>query len=437
MSSRPAEPNEDPRAHHALTEAVTRFFGAPRFTASLTLAIIGVTFATHLLRSTMGWPGLLAMLVGLVAFAALSLWARRDTLEWHGVLPISILVFVGWCVLSLVWSEYTVVTVRGTAYQVAFGFLAIYVALVRDSIQIVRAVGDVLRVLLGASIALEVVSLLIDLPIVFLGIQGNIAFLGPLQGVFGTRNALGLVALIAVITFVVEWKSRSVPRSLGVGSVWLAGICLALTRSPVIMIVAICVAVAALALFALRHASAEKRWMLQLGLGATASVTVATLWATREQVFGLLNAGAELRVRTSLWNEMIRLLPLHPLEGWGWTGIWPTSTPYGWLEFTTGRNYSSGLNAYLDVYFQVGLVGAVAFVALVGIAFMRAWILASNKRSLVYVWPALVLVVLIVTSLAESTVLVEYGWFLLLACSVRAAQGLSWRSALARKPEKV
>jgi O-antigen ligase len=431
MSSPPSGPDR-----RALSAALTRFFGAPRFTASLTLAIIGVTFSTHLLRSTMGWPGLIGMLVGLVFLAALSLWARRDTLEWHGVLPISILVFAGWCMLSLVWSEYTLATLRGTGYQLAFGFLAIYVALVRDSIQIVRALGDVLRVLLGASIALEVLSLLIDLPIVFLGIRGDIAYLGPIQGVFGTRNALGLIALIAIITFVIEWKSRSVPRSLGIGSVWLASICLVLTRSPVIFIVALCIAVAALALYFLRRSPAAGRWMLQLGLGAAALVTVLTLWATREQVFGLLNAGAELNVRTSLWDEMIMLVPLHPLEGWGWAGIWPSTTPYGWLEFTTGRDYSSGLNAYLDVYFQVGLVGAVAFVALIGLAFVRSWLLASNKRSLVYVWPALVLVVLIVTSLAESTVLVEYGWFLLLVCSVRAAQGLSWRSALARKPDK-
>jgi O-antigen ligase len=228
-----------------------------------------------------------------------------------------------------------------------------------------------------------------------------------------------------------------VPRPLGIGSVWLASICLVLTRSPVIVVVALAVAVAALVLYFLRRAPAAGRWMLQLGFSAAALFTVIMLWATREQVFGLLRAGAELNVRTSLWDEMIQLMPLHPLEGWGWAGIWPSSTPYGWLEFTTGRDYSSGLNAYLDVYFQVGLVGALAFVALVGLAFVRSWLLASNKRSLVYVWPALVLVVLIVTSLAESTVLVEYGWFLLLVCSVRAAQGLSWRSALARKPDKL
>ena len=437
----PSEPepsgsgSSSPR-ENVVPEVLTRLFASPRYTAALTLVIVAFAFSTHLLRSTMGWPGLLGILVGLAALAGLSLWARRDTLDWYGVLPISILVFVGWTALSLVWSEYTLATLRGVGYQVAFGFLAIYVALVRDSIQIVRAFGDVLRVLLATSIALEVLSLLIDLPIVFLGIKGNIGFLGPIEGLFGSRNALGLVALIAVITFSVEFRSRSVPRGIGIGSIWLAGICLVLARSPVMFVAAICVAVAAAALFALRRRAPESRWKLQLGLVTVALLSALTLWSGRERIFELLNAGPDMQVRLSVWTEMVRLMPLHLLEGWGWAGIWPDAAPYGWLEFTTGRAYSSGLNAYVDVMFQLGLVGLVSFVALVVLAFVRAWILASNKRSLVYVWPALMLVVLLVTALAESTVLVEYGWMLLVICAVKAAQGLSWRSALARKPEK-
>ena len=69
-----------------------------------------------------------------------------------------------------------------------------------------------------------------------------------------------------------------------------------------------------------------------------------------------------------------------------------------------------------------------------GLAFVRSWLLASNKRSLVYVWPPLILVRLLVTSAAESTILFEFGWLLLVICSVKAAQGLSWRSALQHMP---
>lgn len=105
-------------------------------------------------------------------------------------------------------------------------------------------------------------------------------------------------------------------------------------------------------------------------------------------------------------------------------------TPYGSLEFITRHGHLSGLNAFLDVYFQVGLLGFLAFVALVSLALVRSWLLASNRHPVLLVWPALVLVILLAVSAAESTVLVGFGWMLLLTCSVKAAQGMSWRSAL-------
>ncbi|KGJ72191.1 hypothetical protein GY21_16995 [Cryobacterium roopkundense] len=419
-----------------LPEAIKRVLASPKFAASITLVILAVAFGTHLLRSMMGWAGLLGVVVGLVLLATLSLIARRPIVEWHGLLPISIIIFVGWCALSMVWSDYTTVTLAGVAYQVAFGFLAIYVALVRDTFQVVRATGDVLRVLLGLSIALEVLSgILLDLPIAFLKISGSIAELGPIQGVFGSRNVLGLVALIAVITFAVELRARSIPRGRGIASLWLAVVCLLFTRSPVIVVTGLVVLVAAYALTLLRRTPVATRWRLQLALLGLSLVTLVAAWFGRGTLITQLNAGSEFEVRYTLWTEMWRLTQLHPLEGWGWAGIWPTSaTPYGWLDFTTGTTQTSGLNAFLDVYFQVGLIGFLAFVVLLALAFVRSWLLASNKRSLVYMWPALILVVLLVTSAAESTILVEFGWLLLCICSVKAAQGLSWRSALAYKP---
>lgn len=416
--------------------ALMHLFASPRFATALTQTALATGFSTHLLRSTIGWAGLLGVLLGLAVLAGLSLIARRSFLDWHGLLPISILVFVGWCALSGTWSGYTTVTLQGIGYQVVFAFLGVYIALVRDTIQIVRATGDVLRVLLGVSLGLEVLSgLLLDLPIAFLGIQGNIAFVGPIQGIFGSRNTFALIALIALVTFFVELRSRSVRRPLGIGSLWLAGICLLFTRSPVVLLVGLCVVVAALALYMLRRTPVEGRWMLQLGLLGAALLAVISAWIERGRIVEMLNAGSEFEVRYTLWQQMWRLVGLHPLEGWGWAGFWPADvTPYGWLDFVTGHTRTSGLNAYLDVYFQVGLIGFVAFLALVLLAFVRSWLLASNKRSLVFVWPPLVLVALLVSSAAESTILVEFGWLLLVICAVKASQGLSWRGKLPVNP---
>jgi O-antigen ligase len=197
------------------------------------------------------------------------------------------------------------------------------------------------------------------------------------------------------------------------------------------VVVASAVGIAALALYWLRRTPAEHRWLLQLSLLGAAVLTALVVFVARAGIINQLNAGSEFETRSSLWREMWRLVDLHPLEGWGWTGIWPEKiSPYGWLDFVTKSEHTSALNAFLDVYFQVGLVGFLAFVTLVILAFVRSWLLASNKRPVVYVWSPLVLVVLLVTSAAESTVLVEYGWVLLLICSVKAAQGQSWRRLL-------
>ena len=225
-----------PEGAHVV-RAVRDFVGSARFAQALTLIAVGFAFSTHAVRSVIGWPGMLTALAGLLVLCGASLIARWRAVEWYGILPITILVFVGWCAASVLWSGPAAnapgITATRVLYLIAFGFIGVYVALMRDTIQIVRAFGDVMRLLLGVSLALEVISgILLDLPITFLGIQGDIAELGPIQGIFGTRNLLGFVALIALLTFIVEWRTGILRRGRAIASVVLASLCLMLSGSP-------------------------------------------------------------------------------------------------------------------------------------------------------------------------------------------------------------
>ncbi|MDQ1607061.1 MAG: exopolysaccharide production protein ExoQ, partial [Microbacteriaceae bacterium] len=290
------------RQHSIVVELSRNFLGAPRFTAALTLAIIGTEVSTLLITNLIGWAGLLGMLATLVVLAALSLLAKRGEIEWHGLLPISLLVFVTWAGASVFWSQYQWATLGSVVYFGAVTMLGIYVALVRETIQIARAFGDVLRVALGLSLALEIFSgLLVDSPLPFLDIQGNIAVLGPIQGIFGTRNLLGIVTLIAIITFGTELRTKSVSKGLGVGSLILGGIVLILARSPIAAGVLVVVALAALALYGLRRVTPEHKRFWQIGLLA-ATVTIAGLaWGFRTFIINALSASAELSLRLRLW----------------------------------------------------------------------------------------------------------------------------------------
>lgn len=412
--------------------ALRAFVGSARFAKALTLLAVGLAFSTHAIRSLIGWPGLAAALAGLLVLCGLSLVVRWPAVEWYGLLPITILVFVGWAAASVLWSNAPGISAVRVLYLVAFAFLGVYVALMRDTIQIVRAFGDVMRLLLGVSIALEVLSgVLLDLPIAFLGIQGRIASLGPIQGLFGSRNMLGFVALIALLTFIVEWRTRIVRRGVAIGSVALAAACIAFSGSPTTWVALGASLVALAALYALRRVAPATRWRWQVALLAASVIVLVTGWVFRVRIVEFLDARGEFDVRLDVWRELSRYLNLNPLQGWGWVGTWPDAAPYTWIELATGRAHSTALSAYVDAYFQVGVIGALAFSALVGVALVRSWLLASGRRSVVYLWPALILVVIVVTSFTESFALVEGGWMLLVVCAVKAARDMSWRDALA------
>jgi O-antigen ligase len=250
----------------------------------------------------------------------------------------------------------------------------------------------------------------------------------------GSRNMLGVVTMLAVITFAVESATRSVRKNTAVASLVLAGIVFVLTRSPVASGAGLLVALAAVALILIRRASPESRPRWQIGLGSIAVVGGIATYLARNTIVNLFNGGGELSVRLALWRETWGLATLNFTEGWGWVGAWrPDILPFIALRTTNGRIPTSALNAYLDVWFQLGIIGFAIFLLLFGLALVRAWLVASNRRSVTHTWSALVLVALAVTSMAESMTLVEYGWFLLVVGTVKAAQELSWRQGLRQK----
>lgn len=416
--------------------AVTGFLGSAGVARAITTCAIGMAFLSHAIRSLIGWPGLVGMLLVLVLLASASLIARRGTLEWRGLLTVSLLAFVAWCAISVLWSDYQWATLSGSLYQAAIALLGIYIALLRDQIQIVRAFGDSLRALLGASLILEVLSgLLLDSPIKFLGITGGLGDGGPIQGLFGTRNQLGLVALIALVTFVVELLTRSVRRGISISSITVATLVILLTRSPVVIGTLAVTVVVALALVALRRLTPERRRIGEFVVSGTLIVALVSAWTARSQIIDALNAGSEFEYRYSIWKAILTLVNLNPLEGFGWLGYWRSQLPpYVGIDVQGGGS-PSAFNAYLDVWVQVGLVGLALFIALLGLALVRSWLLAANKKSIVYLWPALVLVVLATTSAAESAILVESGWLILVICAVRGSEGLSWRNGLRDRDE--
>ncbi|ROQ36634.1 O-antigen ligase [Frondihabitans sp. PhB188] len=425
-----AAPVRDPLRRYL--SAWIGFSAGGTFSQALTVAILLYALGIHTVRALIGWPGSIAVLATLVVLAGLSLFGARNRIEWHGILPVSVLALFAYFVVSIFWSQYTWVSIGGVFYALAFGSLGMYLALGRDLVQVIRATGDTLRILLTVSLSLEVLSgILIDQPISFLGIQGNLANGGPIQGVAGTRNYLGFLAALALITFAVEWFTRSITLGVGVASGVLALLTLFFASSPVTSIAVLVLVVAAIALRFLRQSPPERRALMQGILAFLVVLGVVLAYVGRHRLIAALGATSDLEVRLALWTRIRELIPFHSLVGWGFAGQWPTDVfPFFLLTGPTGRASETGLGAFFDTWLQVGLVGVVMLLAAGALAFTRSWLTASTHPIVAYTWPALVLLLIAVTASAESYPLFEGTLLLFVAIATISARKRSWRRHL-------
>ena len=340
-----------------------------------------------------------------------------------------LVVLVGWSLLSVFWSTDATTSFLSWITTAALAFLAIVIGHIRDTLQTARALGDVLRVLLAVSLGVEVLSgVLLDLPFRFLGIQGNLAQLGPVQGIFGTRNMLGFVAVLALITFLIEWRTQSVRPGVSITSVVLAGGLAALSDSPTVLVLAVGVGLSVGALAWVRHTRPQHRGALQLALGAAVVIGVAVGYFARHPIIAWLGAGTDFSMRVDLWNVMVDLVRSRPVQGWGWYGAWaPAEQPFSFINYFLESSHATGLNAYFDVLLQLGWVGLILLIALAATALVRSWLAASERRSVIYAWTPLILIALLIDSMFESFTLVGIGWLMLVLCAVRAGLSRSWR----------
>ncbi len=410
----------------------TRLLASAAFARAYSILVLGAVFAGFLIERLSSRVTFVTILGGLCLLGGAMLFVRRREISLLRLVPTTLVLLAGWAFVSIFWSSGQLSSFWGWLSFVAIAFLAVTLGHVRDTLQTARALGDVLRVLLSVSLAVEILSgILLDTPFRFLGVQGNLAQLGPIQGIFGTRNVLGFVAVLALITFLIEYRTQSVRPGTSLFSVILAGSLAALSDSPTVLVLAVGVGLAAAALALVRHTPPARRGAVQGALGALVLIGIAVGYVARQPIVSFLGAGTDFSIRVELWNRIVDLTRFRPVQGQGWFGPWDVEEwPFNALNALTRSNHVTGLNAYLDVLLQLGWVGLLLFLALCTVALVRSWLDASERRSVIYAWTPLILVALLIDSLFESFTLFGIGWLMLVLCAVRAGQSRSWRERL-------
>ncbi|MBT1018583.1 O-antigen ligase family protein [Canibacter sp. lx-72] len=391
-------------------------------------------------RSLIGWGGFLVVSGALVIGGVILFNKARQTKQfsWHFV-PHSLLLFLAFATVSIIWSAYRVESLLGITAQLATSTVAVLLAFLFSWQQLVRALATSLRYILMLSLLFELyVAAILRKPL----LQGFVtvndatnpsellywsrALLfsgGPIQGVIANSALLGLFALIALVVFAAQLLDGETSRCSGWFWISTAALVLLLTRSATVWIALL--VVAATALFALwaRRSAANRTPVYISGFALLAATTVAAL-TLYEPVSKFLGKSPDFTGRFEIWHKVAMLAQEHPVLGLGWVSHWaPWAEPFASLDTKVGLPVMHAHNAWLDVRLQLGWVGLVIFTVFVLGTVQRVWCLAVDQprqgvtERLPYraytMLPLLIMAALLIQSLTESRLLIESGWLLL------------------------
>jgi O-antigen ligase len=417
----------------------------------LVLALVTI-LAGDLWRYSITWYGFGAIVLAVSAFSALLLVRYRD--RWRiGALPMPLLAFVALMTISIAWSAYPSSSAVGIVATLLTALSGVAFAVAFSWSELLRALGVALRIIFGLSAVFELfVALVLRRPLLpfwspyaaaddghlpkALYWSRNVLFDdGKIQGVVGNSALLGFVALLALIVFGVQLAAGRVKRGRGIAWIVLAAGILFLTRSATITLALVAVVAVTLAVAAVRSAPTGRVRTVLYGLFALLAVAAVVVGAVaRDSILGLLGKSPDLTGRTNIWDSVIGLAQERPVFGWGWVSYWtPWAEPLNTLAFEGGVQQYQAHNAWLDVWLQLGIVGLVVFGAFVLSTVVRSWFFAVDRTitvpgtrgsySVESVLPILILTALLVQSLAESRLIIEYGLLLLTITAVKTRMG--------------
>lgn len=395
-------------------------------------------FAGQMYRNLLGYWGFGVVALFIFVSSVVALVVAKPEWNWRRT-PKSLFALLLFATLSIAWSAYPGGSALGVTTQWMSAVVGVALALTLSWSEFIRTFGAALRWLLGLSLVFELwVSLFVGHPLLpnFMNVSGNVpkAYYwsrdllfhgGPIEGLVANRNLLGFVALLALIVFSIQLAAKTVRRGWGSGWVVFAIVMLGLTRSSTVIVATVIVAIVAAFTLLMRRQSIEHRARLYwAGLGVAVLAAIA-IWFARTPLLAVLGKSEDFTGRFDIWETVGNMFAERPVAGWGWIGYWqPWVKPFDHLVEIKGVVYLQAHNAWLDVAMQIGVIGLILFAAFVLSTLARSWFMAidrphiglqSSPYSATTLLPVLLMTALIVQSLAESRLLVEGNFILLVA----------------------
>lgn len=391
-------------------------------------------------RYLMGLPAYAALCVLTVVAVAATMRTQIRAMR----IPVLLSAFLGLAIASLVWSATRAVTALAIVVLLVTTYLAVATVRRTSPARFMELLYRGLQVSLFGGVAFEIfVATVVRHPIAPLmgdlvkiadddvgqtGIMWSHDKLlsgGPIDGFVGNRNPFGAIALFAAITGIALLLEKRIRVVDALATFATAGVVHALTQSATVTIVALYIGVLALAALSIRRVPLRAKKVCSMTVLALTAIAAILTIKYRTDIFAMVDRSSDASNRTEIWRQVISAAEQRP-EGWGFVGYWPIwEQPYSVVLEKAGLVATHSHNAFLDAWLQLGLTGLVLLLGLLILAFGSAWRLverAGRGDTFIPLGWAMLTAALALQALTESRLLVEGGWFLLVALYCSAPQ---------------
>lgn len=289
-----------------------------------------------------------------------------------------ILAFVGWAVLSVLWSDFPLLSVRRVADLSCTMALGFFLGMKVEMKVLLRLVAWAM----AFTIPLSFIAAIFFPSI---GIMDRLDAVG-WRGVFGHKNGLGSSMGIAIIAFVCLFWDQQRNRLMWLAFLFPAVVLLAFSRSmtaTIVTVVTICIGL----LRTLRLPPAKRVALyavaLILALGAT-----LYLQDRMDKVFAAMGRDSSLTGRLPLWKYSTEAVLQRPFLGAGWDGFWPGKAGDRirvWVRWEAPHAH----NSFIEMALNIGVIGLIIFLICVFKNFRLALQYSKDPSKPVRLWPLL------------------------------------------------
>ncbi len=424
-----------------------------KYKPAAALAYLGLftILSPDAIRYTIGWLGWSAVVITLAIWTVVAL-AIKSPAKTLTRIPLPLFGLMSLMLLSLIWSQYRVMSLVTLGLQITATLFAIFLANQFSWRQLLHILSNTVRFLLVASLAIEILAAIFG-PIKpffpnyqgdepphasYLWVQGNLMQFERIQGVMGNANLLAFTAVLGLLLFLIELIVTDRSKWLPGASLALAVLMAYLAQSAGMTVAMGLIAFAALvAIFAEGRPKPTRHRIYKVAIAFLAVAIVLGI-VFRELVFDLLDRSPDATGRFSIWEKVWGLITEKPLEGWGWIGYWiPGVEPFEGLVEINGVPMYQAHNAYLDTWMQLGILGLALLLWLMIAVFARLWAVAVRHTNPLYLYPLFVFLVIAAQSLSESRLLIEAGWVLLVLLATKSREPFAELEPLGRTPKRL